>query len=158
MENNKKYKILGINVIDLLVILAIICVAVLAVVTILGIGKPEQQMYSITYRLDEVSSFVTDHLQDNCRLYDDNQDNDLGRCTFFELDKSISLGTNASGEHVRSESEGLNSLTLIGEVAAQEGKNGVIVGGYEYCVGDMIVLRAGDAKLYIGITDISPVE
>ncbi len=160
MQNNsKKYKIFGINVVDLLAVLVVVAAVVFLGVKFAGIGKSNDAIkYEITYSLDELSTFVADHLAEGCRLYDDTEDIDLGRCLGFETAPSVTYGANASGEFVRSSRDGYVSLKLSGEVFGTPDENGVKIGGHRYCIGDFIVLRAGDAKVYISIYDIKEVK
>ena len=154
-KENKKYKIFGINIIDLLALVIIIAAAAFLVYKFTGIGKSSVgTSYEITYQLDEVSDFVADHLVLGCALYDDTNAVDLGICTGFETAPSITYGANSDGEFVRSSRERYLSLVLTGEVMATETENGIEVAGQQYCIGDFIVLRAGDAKLYISIYNI----
>ena len=65
MDNNnaKKYRIFGINVIDLLVILVIIAAVIFAAYKFLGSGKNSSlQDIEIVFKSDEVSDFVIDKL------------------------------------------------------------------------------------------------
>ena len=156
-NNTKKYRIFGINVIDLLVILVIIAAVLLVAYKFLGLGKDNSlQNVEIVFKADEVSDFVIDKLKEGCRLYDDEESIDLGTCTSFATGPSESYGTNLEGEFVLSSKPYYQSLYLNGNVMAKMGPNGVIVGGHEYCIGDFIILRAGDAKLYISVYDIVP--
>ncbi len=156
-NNTKKYRIFGINVIDLLVILVIIAAVLLVAYKFLGLGKDNSlQNVEIVFKADEVSDFVIDKLKEGCRLYDDEESIDLGTCISFETGPSESYGTNLEGEFVLSSKPYCQSLYLNGKVKAKMGANGVIVGGHEYCIGDFIILRAGDAKLYISVYDIVP--
>lgn len=156
-NNTKKYRIFGINVIDLLVILVIIAAVLFVAYKFSGFGKNSSlQNIEIVFKSDEVSDFVIDKLAEGCRLYDDDESIDLGTCTSFETGPSESYGTNLEGEYVLSSKPYYKSLYLNGTVKGEMGANGVVVGGHEYCIGDFIILRAGDAKLYIGVYDIVP--
>ncbi len=147
MKTQKK-----VNVIDLFVLLLLVAVVALgAFVVVKKTATPPQDSLVFTFFLDEASDFVADKVVEGCRLYDDNNSNDLGICKEVVIGDAISYGTSADGQVVVSSRPGMRSVKIVGSVMGEKTDNGVKVGGVQYCVGDYLVLRAGDAKLYIPI-------
>lgn len=154
---DKKGRLFGkINIIDLIIILALIFAAVV-------VGKSyftkkaetETQTLVMKYYIEEADKFVADKVYIGSPLYDDSANVNLGNVTKVETDDSVSYGTNSEGEYVKSTREGFVSMIITGEVQGVRTGNGALISGEKYGVGHTFTLRAGDAKLYLRVYDIS---
>jgi hypothetical protein len=156
----KKYKIFGkINVIDFFVIIILICAVILGVFIISGkLNNNSGQNIRLTFTAKEVSDFVIEKVEDGCRMYDDTEKVDLGRCTNIEIADSFSSIVTDDGSWIIADKPDYSSIVLQSETVGQKLDNGVEIGGQNYFIGDFIVLRAGIAKIYIEITGIEIIE
>ncbi len=159
-KKNKKYKFLGINIIDLTVLLVIIGLIVAAVMYFVSAPKAAGDEYLITYRTDELSSFVADKVKEGNKIADFKTLQDLGVCTKATQGAPVLIGADANGDFVTTtELKNYVSLEVQGKYQGTLGsQGGIVIDGKEMCIGDFVTIFVGDAKLYIRIDDISPIN
>ncbi len=151
----KNGKLFGkINVIDLLALAAILAAA-LAIVFFFLKPKATNDTLVMKFLIEEVDSFVAEKVHVGDTLYDDTYVQELGFVTDVELDDSISYGLVEDGMYTLTSKEGYYSMIITGEVEGKKTKNGAEIGDKKYGVGHSMVLRAGDAKLYLRVYDIA---
>ncbi len=101
--------------------------------------------------------YVEAAVADGCRMYDDTEKIELGKCTNIKVSNSKSSIVE-EGIWQTSGKPDYSWLEIKSTVNGKVLDNGVEIGGETYLVGDYIVLRAGVAKVYIEITDIEVVK
>ncbi|MBO4343999.1 MAG: DUF4330 domain-containing protein [Clostridia bacterium] len=151
----KDGKIFGkINVIDFLVILLVIAVIAAGIKFVFFNNGGESDTLIMKFRIEEVDNFVAEKVKIGDSLYDDTGDNDLGTVIDVETDDSISYSVSEDGLYNMTSREGYKSMIITGEVKGRKTKLGAEIKGTKYGVGHSMVLRAGDAKLYLRVYDI----
>ncbi len=150
----KNGKLFGkINIIDFLAILALIVVIAAAVVFVLR-PKDGGDTLIMKFRIEEVDGFVAEKVHVGDELYDDTNLQNIGIVTDVELSDSISYGQVNDNVYTLTSKEGYYSMIITGEVKGRKTKLGAEIGGKKYGVGHSMVLRAGDAKMYLRVYDI----
>ena len=151
----KNGKLFGkINVIDFLAILAVVVVIAAAAVFVLR-PKDGGDTLIIKFRIEEVDGFVAKKVHIGDEMYDDTNLQDIGVVTDVELSDSISYGQVNDNVYTLTSKEGYYSMIITGEVKGRKTKLGAEIGGKKYGVGHSMVLRAGDAKMYLRGYDIA---
>ena len=151
----KNGKLFGkINVIDFLAILAVVVVIAAAAVFVLR-PKDGGDTLIIKFRIEEVDGFVAKKVHSGDEMYDDTNLQDIGVVTDVELSDSISYGQVNDNVYTLTSKEGYYSMIITGEVKGRKTKLGAEIGGKKYGVGHSMVLRAGDAKMYLRVYDIA---
>lgn len=103
------------------------------------------------------TKFVEVVVEDGCRMYDDTEKVELGKCTSIKVSNSQSSIVE-EGVWQTSGKPDYSWLEITSTVNGKVLDNGVEIGGETYLVGDYVVLRAGVAKVYIEITNIEVVK
>ena len=156
-----------INVIDFVVLLAVLAAAVVFAFSWISgymgdktrdTKKAEEKEFIMEFYADEVADYVVEHLKEGAELYDADSAAKLGEVVSFETGPSRVYVTNEAGEIVVSEKEGYSSLTIVGKVTATQGDGGIEVSGCTYGVGHTMTLRAGNAKIYLKVSDFSEIQ
>lgn len=151
----KNGKLFGkINIIDFLAVLALIVVIAAAAVFVLR-PKDGGDTLVMKFRIEEVDGFVAEKVHVGDELYDDTNLQDIGVVTDVELSDSISYGQVNDSVYTLTSKEGYYSMIITGEVKGRKTKLGAEIGGKKYGVGHSMVLRAGDAKMYLRVYDIA---
>ena len=137
----KKFRI---NIIDIIILVLIVCVAVFAVMKFSDGGKVS------------AATKVGDPVYDATFL------KDLGVVTGLEVSEPISYEVlkDSSGEPIGSVGpivrEGYHSVKIITEVEGTMTDHGFMMGESLYSVGHTLVLHAGQGKYYLKIYSITP--
>lgn len=152
LKNGKLFKKL--NIIDALAILVILAAAA-AVVLFVTKPKVTNDTLVMKFRIEEVDSFVAEKVHVGDELYDDTYVQELGKVTAVELNDSISYGQVEDGMYTLTSKEGYYSMIITGEVEGKKTNLGAEINDKKYGVGHSMVLRAGDAKLYLRVYDIA---
>ncbi len=158
---NKNCKIFGkINVIDFIVILIVVFAIAAAGVFVIRNRKAAKTAQAqnttliMKFYTEELSDFVADKLKVGSVLYDDDKDVNLGTMTNVEIGSSVVYGGINAGSYEVVNKEGYKSAVITGEVTGVKNELGALIGGEQYGVGHSMVLRAGDAKIYLRVYDI----
>lgn len=141
------------NVIDFLACLAVVVVIAAACVFFLA-PKDSGDTLIMRFRIEEVDGFVAEKVKVGDDMYDDTYLQDLGVVTDIELSESISYGQVNDNVYTLTSKEGYYSMIITGEVKGRKTDLGAEIGGKKYGVGHSMVLRAGDAKMYLRVYDI----
>jgi hypothetical protein len=151
----KDGKLFGkINVIDFLVILLVVAIIAAGVKFVFFNKGNAPDTLIMKFRIEEVDNFVAEKVHVGDSLYDDTGENDLGKVIDVETDESISYSVSEDGLYNMTSREGYKSMIITGEVQGKKTKLGAEIKGTKYGVGHSMVLRAGDAKLYLRVYDI----
>jgi len=157
---DEKGRLFGkINIIDLIVLLVIIAaVAIVGFSFAKGSDTAAESTLVVKYYIEEANNFVAEKVQVGNTLYDDNEDIELGKVIDVEIGEPVSWAGTADGQYVQVSREGFSSMIITGEVAGTKTDIGAEIEGVKYGVGHTMVLRAGDAKLYLRVYDIAVKE
>lgn len=157
---DEKGRLFGkINIIDLIVLLVIIAaVAIVGLSFAKGDSTESQDTLVMKYYIEEANDFVAEKVQVGDMLYDDNEEIELGKVTDVEIGEPVSWAGTADGQYVQVSRDGFSSMIITGEVAGTKTDIGAEINGVKYGVGHTMVLRAGDAKLYLRVYDIAVKE
>ena len=154
---DKNGKLFGkINIIDLVIILVLVIAIAVGGMFFIRNRKTEAQTQTliIKFYTEEVSDFVIEKVKVGDALYDADKSVDMGVITNIEINDSVTYGSISEGEYETVAKEGYSSAVITGEVVAQKNALGALIGGQQYGVGHSMVLRAGDAKIYLRVHDI----
>lgn len=158
MESKKKRKFNAVDVIFILIVLAGLAFVLLRFTglgSIAGLtGESAAESYIITFSGDEVPNFVIERIEAGDPLTDDACQLDLGTVVDLEVSDAVSYNANDAGELVVSSKPNNSSIKLMGEVQATDNGNGITIDGNSFGVGHTMVVRAGDAKMYLVVYDI----
>ncbi len=152
LKNGKLFK--KINIIDALAILVVLA-AVAAIAFFATKPAVTNDTLVMKYRIEEVDAFVAEKIHVGDELYDETYVQKLGEVTAVELNDSISYGQVEDGMYTLTSKEGYYSMIITGEVEGKKTKLGAEINEKKYGVGHSMVLRAGDAKLYLRVYDIA---
>ncbi len=158
---DKNGKLFGkINIIDLLVIIFIVvAVAVIGVFVVKNKKSTEsQETLIMKFYAEEISDFVAEKLLEGNSLYDDETHVSLGKITNLEINDSVTYGEISDGQYTMVNKQGYKSVIITGELIGTKNDLGAIISGHQYGVGHSMVLRAGDAKIYLRVYDIAKKE
>lgn len=153
----KNGKIFGkLNIIDAVIILVLVAGIALAGVFFVKkkVSAPKTDVLVMKFYTEEVSDFVVEHLEVGNPLYDGDQKIDLGVTTNVEIADSIAYGGLSGGSYEMVNKEGYKSALITGEVVGEKNELGAVIDGFQYGIGHSMVLRSGDAKIYLRVYDI----
>lgn len=158
MEKQKKLRFNLVDVIFILVLLAGIAFVAMrlggldVVARLTGASAPEP--YVITFTSTEVANYVVERVEIGSKVTDDEVSMNLGTVLDFQLGISQVSSAREDGQLVVSSKEGYSSINLLCQVQGSDNGNGVTVDGLALGVGHTMVVRAGDAKMYMVVCDI----
>lgn len=163
MEQNKKKGMLfgKLNIIDLIIIVLVICVAAFLIWKLLGIGGEPTvpDRVKVVFFEEECPDFVPSHTNPGDPLLDGGENIYLGTVTDVNVDASQTYNYNEiTGEMTAGPKEGYCSVYITGEVEGTLTNNGVVVNSTLYSVGHTMILHAGYGKYYLTIYSIEPIE
>lgn len=157
---DEKGKLFGkVNIIDLIILIAIV-----AAVAVVGINffrsntSAPANVIQMEFYAEEVSDFVAKKVKVGADLYDDTDKVMLGKVTEVKTGPSVVWINTSDGRVVKSSKEGFRSITITGEMTGEKTSIGATVGGVKYGVGHSMVLRAGDAKIYLRVSELKVKE
>lgn len=151
----KKFKI---NIIDIIIVVLIICVAVFAVLKFSDGGNPvsaatDTSKVRITYFHECATNYVIDSAQIGDPVYDGSSEQNMGVVT------AIKTGAPIATENVPYPTEGYHySVFVTTEAEGTWTDHGVVVNGTIYAPGHTLVIYAGDAKLYLTVYSVELLE
>ncbi len=152
---DKNGKVFGkINIIDLLVLLILVVAIAVVGVKFITPGDTELQTLEMEFYTEEVNDWVAEKINPGDVLYDGTYDLKLGTVVKAVQDEPMTWGLTQEGQYVLAPRDGYCSLTVIGEVQGVKTANGAEIDGNMYGVGHSMVLYAGDAKMYLRVSDI----
>ena len=158
MEKQKKLRFNLVDVIFILVLLVGVAFVALRlggmdiVRQITGGSAPEP--YVITFIGDEVPDYAAERIEIGDFASNEEATMNLGTVVDFQLSDALSYNPDYDGKLVLSAKEGYCCVTLMCQVQGTETSTGVVVDGMVLGVGHTMVVRAGDAKLYMVVYDM----
>jgi len=152
----KKFRI---NIIDIIILVLIICVAVFAVLKFSDGGQVSEatnvQKIRVVFFQEECADYVIAATEVGDAAYDGSYAKHLGVVTGVEIGDPISY-TTENGVTVPLIRDGYHSVLLTTEIEGVLCEQGFLVGDSLYGVGHTLVLYAGDGKYYLKIHSIEP--
>jgi len=153
----KKFRI---NIIDIIILVLIVCVAVFAVMKFSDGGQvsaaTNTQKLRVTFFQEECADYVIAATEIGDPAYDGSYAKHLGVVTGVELGPPISYlidATGATGPVIR---DGYHSVIITTEIEGVLCEQGFMVGDSLYGIGHTLVLYAGDGKYYLRVHSIEP--
>jgi len=165
-EQKKKGMLFGkINVIDLVIILAVVLIAVFLVLkfsdggsTVVGQAAPNDHV-RITFYQEECADFIVAQTKVGDSVYDGNNGNYIGKVSEVVTDaESKTYVTDEDGNMHIAPKEGYCAVYISVDVLGTMTDRGVVVESFNYGVGHTLVLHAGLGKYYLRVYDIQPIE
>ena len=152
-ENSPK----KLNFVDYAIIVIILAVIAFAGFKYLGPKSAalNTKMVTMTFYAEELSDFVAQQIKAGDHLLDDTTNVSLGYVKSVEKGLSKVYVSTQDGRFVQTTKEGSCSITIVGEVEGVPDPNGCMIKNVRYGVGHSMTLRAGKAKIYLRVKDIS---
>lgn len=158
MNRKHKWKF---NIIDVIFVLVILIGIIFIVLRMAGAKTPiaDEKIdkigtYFVTFTSPELADYVSRRIELGDKLTSDDGSIDLGTVTNIQLEDSVVYNADDSGQLVASSKPGYHTLYLTGKVKASDNGYGITVDGTKFGVGHSMVVRAGDAKMYLVVYDI----
>ena len=146
-----------VNIIDLLVILAVIAAAVftakkLAEGTVLAVYK----QYEVEFYTEEVADFVIEKVHQGGLLVDESKGSSFGYIISEPVtSQAIMFNPDSDGKLVSSGKEGYSSAYFTSLATASPFENGIMIDGNKYVIGHSFTVRAGQGKIFLRISNIT---
>lgn len=102
--------------------------------------------YSVTFYADEVPTFLADQVKKSMKIYDSENDVDLGLVTEVLNEDSISYAS-MDGKLILTTKTGYRSLLITSTVEATESLEGWYVGDVLYGIGHKDFLHVGNTEI-----------
>ncbi len=155
---DKKGKVFGkINIIDLLLIIAIVAAVGLAGYKFLlkseDISSDKNAV--IKFYAEEVSDFVLDDTIHEGDVCSDVQTRAiLGTVASVDINDSVCYAANSDGQWVKSSKPDFKSVMITAETKGTKFDHGIIIDSNKYYIGHSFTLAAGGAKIWLRVYDI----
>ena len=155
---DQKGRLLGkINVIDLLILLALLAVIVFGATKMVSkksAATTNNSTITMQFYAEEVPDYVANKVKIGDVVKEDGKSVDLGTVKSVEVSPSQSYGTNDQGQAVLTSKEKMNSILITTEVQGKMTPNGCEVNASLYSPGHTMTLRAGIAKISLRVFDV----
>ena len=162
---DKQEKKLKFNIIDVVFVAAVLAGLIFVVLRVGGfdlltsiIFGEKEETYAVTFISEEVAGFVTDRIQVGDKMSDEWLGVDLGEVLEVKLGPAQVYSARQDGKLVMSDKEGYYSILVTGYCDAVDNDNGITVDGLNLGVGHTMVVRIGDAKLYLVVQNIQKLD
>lgn len=159
--NQKKVKF---NIVDIIVILALIAGIVFVGVRMFGGEEPAVSdpatggKYLVTFCADSVHEDVAATLVQGSKAENASRNMDLGHLVEFIIEDAIVYNTDSKGNTVKTTKEGYVSVTLVCEVTGVDQATGLQVGQFMLNVGHAMGVRCGFTEIDTTVIGIEPVN
>lgn len=160
--NQKKVKF---NIVDIIVILALIAGIVFVGVRMFGGEEPavsadpaSGSKYLVTFHAEAVREDVANTLVQGSKAENASRNMDLGHLVDFTVEDSIVYTTDSKGNSVKTTKEGYVSVTLVCEVTGVDQATGLQVGQFMLNVGHAMGVRCGFTEIDTTVIGIEPVK
>lgn len=157
---DKNGKLFGkINLIDLILVLIIIAAVAFAAKKVVTDRNKVTDVSSvrITFYAEEIPDYVTTALKNGVSVLDMTENVNIGTVESFKVGEPIGYVTDTKGQVQEVQRTGYKSATITVLAKAQLGEHGATIDKVLYAVGHSLTIYAGDAKVYLKISDIQPV-
>lgn len=156
---DKNGKLFGkINLIDLILVLIIIAAVVFAAMKVVSNRNKSSELspVRITFYAEEVPDYVTAALKEGTSVLDSTENVTIGTVESFKVGDPIGYATDTNGQVQEVQRTGYKSATITVLAKAQLGEHGATIDKTLYAIGHSLTIYAGDAKIYLKISDIQP--
>lgn len=160
--NQKKVKF---NIVDIIVILALIAGIVFVGVRMFGGDEPAVSAdpaagskYLVTFHAEAVREDVANTLVQGSKAENASRNMDLGHLVEFTIEDAIVYNTDSKGNSVKTTKEGYVSVTLVCEVIGVDQATGLQVGQFMLNVGHAMGVRCGFTEINTTVIGIEPVN
>jgi len=156
---DKNGKLFGkINLIDLLVILIVIAVVVLAAMKVVNAKKASASLSEVkmSFFAEEIPDYVAQVIQNGTSVMDSTGNVTMGTVDSFKIDAPLGYVTDPKGQAQEIQREGYKSVTLNITAKGVLSDHGIKIDGTLYSVGHTLTLYAGEAKMYMKVSAITP--
>ena len=155
---DKNGKIAGkLNVIDLIILVVIIAAAIFVGRRLISgdpFGVVSRQPVYMEFTTNEVKNYVAERLETGTRVYDETENNELGKVTDIKIGEAYYYEHTDGGKTVVVYPDDSVSVKLTSLAEGVLDGNGIVIGGTRYAIGHTFVIYAGDCKLYVRISGI----
>lgn len=150
-----------ISIIDIFIILVIISVVLVAYFkfgnkSYSGVREKEQLVH-MKFFTPEVEDFTL-IVEEGDNVVNETNGSNLGKVVEVNIGDSLVISPDSEGKLIPSAKEGYSSMEITSEVMGRITEGSVVVDGNIYSSGSEIVIRAGDAKIFLKISDIEAVK
>ncbi len=145
-----------ISIVDLFIICSIILIILFGILRIgykSGISS-EMQDVTIKFYSPALQNFTVAKLKPGAKVTQDATDVYLGEISSVKKDKSVDFNPDKNGINKKSSMDGLSSVEFTTKLKAYNYNDAVLISGHTYLVGQEIILWAGEAKVFLKISDI----
>jgi len=159
----KDAKLFGkINIIDLVIIVAIIGAAVFGAQQFrAGEGliavAPDTQEFYISFFTEEVENFTAYALRIGDSVFDNGRNVPMGVVTNLRIEDAIIWNADQHGNTVRSDKPGFSSVEITARLSAVPHYHGIMIGGNRYGVGHSLAVRAGASIIFMRISGLEEI-
>ncbi len=156
LEKQKKWSF---NIIDVLFALAVLALIGFLVFRIAGLsfdgaGGNSREYYIITFSSDAVADYVLDHVRVGAPVTDDKMTRDFGTVVDIQTAPSVYYNVDNLGNTVESSRDDTRSLRLICRAKGAGSGADFTVDGSVLGIGDSLVIRAEEAKMFLTVYDV----
>ena len=159
--NQKKVKF---NIVDIIVIIAIIAGIVFVGVRMFGgqdspaasADPSDGKTYHVTFVADSVREDVAATLVQGSKAENASRNMDLGTLIDFTIDEAVVYTTDSKGNIVKTTKEGYVSVTLVCELTGIDQSTGLQVGQFMLNVGHAMGVRCGFTEISAIVQNIAP--
>lgn len=158
---DSKGRIFGlINIIDLVVLIALVVVCVFLfrrVVSPTMAGAANQENIQVKFFTENSPDYAVNALEKGVNMEDDTKGIPLGKVVDFKIGQGFVYTPDSNGNQVKAYVEDYASCEVTANIKAQIVDGGaLLVNGNIYAVGHSITIRAGKAKLFGRVSGIEP--
>ncbi len=157
---DKNGKLFGkINLIDLIIVLIIIAAVVFAAMKVVSSRNKTSDVtpVRISFFTEEVPDYVAAALKEGTSVLDSTENVTIGTVESFKVGEPLGYVTDTNGEVEEVQRTGYKSVSITVLASAELGQHGATIDKILYGVGHSLTIYAGDAKMYLRISDIQPV-
>ena len=162
---DKQEKKLKFNIIDVAFVAVVLAGLIFVVLRVGGfdllytiVFGAKEDTYAISFIGEEVADYVVDRLQPGDKVCDEWLGVDLGEVLEIKRGKAQSYSARQDGKLVMSDKENYSSIIVTCYCDAVDNENGITVDHLNLGVGHTMVVRIGDAKLYLVVHDIQKLD
>ncbi|MCL1863012.1 MAG: DUF4330 domain-containing protein [Defluviitaleaceae bacterium] len=160
----KDGKIFGlVNIIDLLIIIALVGAAVFGVWQFnagrgVVFAPVETREFIISFFTEEVEDFTAFAVEVGDSVVDHGRNVPLGTVTAVEVADARVWNADQYGVAVASPKPGFSSIEISARLTAQPTEHGIIIAGNRYGIGHSLAVRAGRGTIFMRISGLEEVS
>lgn len=162
---DKQKKKLKFNIIDVAFVAAVLAGLIFVVLRVGGfdllysiVFGEDEELFAVTFAYEDTAGYVVERIKLGDRMTDEWMGVDLGEVLEVKLSPAQVYSTRQDGKLVISDKEGYYTISVTGYCKAKDNKSGITVDGLNLGIGHTMVVRIGDAKLWLVVNDIQKME